>query len=177
MKLVILDRDGVINYDSDDYIKSPEEWVPIEGSLDAISRLCHADYHIIVVSNQSGLGKNIFTIDDLNRIHTRMLREISNQGGVIDAIFFCPHAPDEDCYCRKPKPGLFDQITYRTGLPLEGVPYIGDKLSDVQVALQIGARPVLVKTGYGQDCLDKNQLPDGIPVCENLVDAVDMLLA
>ncbi len=176
MKLIILDRDGVINYDSDDYIKSPDEWVPIEGSLEAISRLTHADYRIIVVSNQSGLARKLFSIDDLNQIHQKMLREIALHGGMIDAIFFCPHAPEDDCYCRKPNPGLFDQITFRTGLPLDDVPYVGDKGCDIEVARNVGARPMLVKTGYGQKTIDAGQVTDGVIVCEDLAGAVDHLL-
>lgn len=176
MKLVILDRDGVINHDSDEYIKSAEEWIAIDGSLEAISRLTHADYHIIVVSNQSGLGYKIFNIDDLNRIHQKMLREITLHGGVIDAIFFCPHAPEEDCYCRKPNPGLFDQISFRMGSSLENVPYIGDKTSDIEVARKVGAHPYLVKTGYGQSCLESGAVSDDVIICEDLSEAVNILL-
>lgn len=176
MNLLILDRDGVINQDSDDYIKSSNEWIPIDGSLDAISRLTYAGYRIVVVSNQSGLGYGLLTIDDLNRIHKKMLREVTNRGGVIEAIFFCPHSPADNCYCRKPSPGLFDQIAYRLNGDLKSVPYIGDKYSDIEVARRVGARPFLVRTGYGQHCIEEHGTPDDVTVCADLAEAAEILI-
>jgi len=176
MKLVILDRDGVINHDSDEYIKSAEEWLAIDGSLEAISVLTHSGFSVVVVSNQAGLGHGLFSIDDLNLIHMKMLTETRNHGGDIEAIFFCPHTPEDNCYCRKPAPGLFDQIAYRMNIHLDGVPYIGDKYSDVEVARRVGARPLLVKTGYGRACLEQHPALDDVTVCEDLADAVKKLI-
>ncbi|MCG8324559.1 MAG: D-glycero-beta-D-manno-heptose 1,7-bisphosphate 7-phosphatase [Thiotrichales bacterium] len=176
MKLIILDRDGVINHDSDDFVKSPDEWLAIDGSLDAISRLTHAEYRTVIASNQSGLGREVFSIDDLNRVHEKMLREIALHGGMVDAVFFCPHSPSDDCNCRKPNPGLFEQISSRVGIPLDNVPYVGDKECDVEVARHVGARPYLVKTGYGQQYIEQGNIPDDVTICENLYEAVDILL-
>ena len=177
MRLVILDRDGVINEDSDAYIKSPEEWVPISGSLEAIARLNRADYRVVVATNQSGVARGLFTLDTLNRIHERMHRALAELGGHIDAIFFCPHAPDDHCACRKPKPGLLHEIEQRLGVSLHGVPAIGDSLRDLQAAHAVGALPLLVLTGKG--LLTQRKLVDtaaDVPVFENLAAAVDALL-
>ena len=124
-KLVILDRDGVINHDSDDYIKSPEEWVPIPGSLEAIARLHREGYKVIVATNQSGVGRGLFDMDTLGRIHARMLEAVRAKGGEIDAIFFCPHKPEDNCGCRKPQPGLFQEIAERLKVNLNGVYAVG----------------------------------------------------
>ncbi|MBP6735681.1 MAG: D-glycero-beta-D-manno-heptose 1,7-bisphosphate 7-phosphatase, partial [Chromatiaceae bacterium] len=139
MKLIILDRDGVINQDSDDYIKSLEEWAPIPGSLDAMARLYHGGYRIAIASNQSGLGRGLFTIDDLNAIHRKLARELGSQGTQVEAIFFCPHAPDAKCTCRKPLPGLLHEIAARLQIDLAGVPCIGDSWRDLESALAVGA--------------------------------------
>ena len=128
MKLVILDRDGTINEDSDDYIKSPAEWVPIPGSLEAIARLNHAGWHTVIASNQSGLARGLFDMATLNAIHARMNRELAAFGGRIDAIFFCPHMPDDGCRCRKPKPGLLELIGERYGVELTETYMVGDSL-------------------------------------------------
>ena len=149
MRLVILDRDGVINQDSEEYIKSPEEWLPIDGSLEAIARLCRAGYKVIVCTNQSGIARNLFTMDTLNKIHLRMLDRVRHKGGEIDAIFFCPHGPDSDCECRKPKPGMLLELAERLKVNLTGVPAVGDSLRDVQAARAVHALPVLVRTGKG----------------------------
>jgi D-glycero-D-manno-heptose 1,7-bisphosphate phosphatase len=125
-KLVILDRDGVINEDSDDFIKSPDEWQPIPGSLEAITRLNQANYRVVIATNQSGLARGLFTPDDLNQIHQKMLHQLENVGGIIDAIFFCPHAPNQDCKCRKPRPGLFYDLANRLSISLTNVPVVGD---------------------------------------------------
>ena len=176
MKLIILDRDGVINEDSDDYIKSVDEFIPIPGSLEAIAKLNHAGYTVIVATNQSGIARGLFEIDALNAMHNKLRRELSAYGGRIDAIFFCPHGPDDHCRCRKPEPGMFYEIAERTAQPLLGVPAVGDSLRDIQAAQAVGATPVLVKTGKGMRTLPKiGNLPN-IAVYNNLADYVDALL-
>lgn len=177
MKLIILDRDGVINQDSDDYIKSADEWIPIPGSLSAIARLNQAGYHVAVATNQSGLGRGLFTIDELNAIHNRMYQAIADEGGQIEALFFCPHGPDERCECRKPRPGLFYQICKRLFVSLENVPSIGDSLRDLQAAQLAGASPILVRTGKGVATEKHPDLDPTIPVFDNLSQAVDHLLS
>lgn len=149
MKLVILDRDGVINEDSDAYIKSPEEWNPIPGSLEAIARLNRHGYRVAVATNQSGVARGLFTLDTLARIHRRMLEAVRDKGGEIDAIFFCPHGPDDDCRCRKPAPGLYEEIADRLKTSLDNVYAIGDSERDLVAARAAGAQPVLVRTGKG----------------------------
>ncbi|MEY3219027.1 MAG: D-glycero-beta-D-manno-heptose 1,7-bisphosphate 7-phosphatase [Pseudomonadota bacterium] len=149
MQLVILDRDGVINYDSDDYIKSPDEWQAIPNSLEAIVTLNQAGFRVVIATNQSGLARGFFSIDTLNKIHAKMYRELAALGGNIEAIFFCPHSPRGTCNCRKPKPGLYNEIGQRLGIHLTGVPAIGDSLRDIQAAAAAGAVPMLVRTGKG----------------------------
>ncbi len=175
MKLIILDRDGVINYDSDEYIKSAEEWRPIPGSLEAIARLSQNNYRVIVASNQSGLARGKFDIDALNKIHQKMHTHLSQYGGIIEAIFFCPHGPDAGCECRKPKPGLLKDIAERLHISLRGVTSVGDKLSDIEAAQTAGANPVLVKTGHGQSVVDSGDVPDEVPVYDDLATFVDSL--
>lgn len=177
MKLIILDRDGVINYDSDDYIKSEEEWQPIPGSLEAIGRLCNHGYHVVVVTNQAGLARGKLTIEDLMRIHTRMHTMLAKFRGTIEAVFFCPHAEDGDCECRKPKPGMLRDISRRLRVPLDNVTFIGDKHSDTEAARAAGCRPALVRTGYGQAHIDAGRIPNDVPVYNNLSEYVDELLA
>ncbi len=177
MKLVILDRDGVINFDSDQFIKNPQEWQPIPGSLEAIARLCQAGYRVVVASNQSGVGRGLFDMSTLNAIHAKMHKLVAQAGGRIDAVFFCPHAADSRCACRKPKPGLFQEIATRMRRDLRGVPAIGDSLRDMQAAHAVGARPMLVKTGKGIRTLEGGQMPEGTPVYEDLADAVRAILA
>ena len=149
MKLIILDRDGTINEDRDDYVKSPDEWVPIPGALEAIARLNHAGWHTVVATNQSGLGRGTFDMAALNGMHVKMNQMLAKQGGRIDAVFFCPHAPDEGCACRKPLPGLFVQIGERFGVSLQDVPVVGDTLRDLQAGAAVGCQPHLVRTGKG----------------------------
>src|SRR5215212_4239612 len=149
MKLVILDRDGVINEDSATFIKSPDEWRPLPGSLEAIARLNHAGYHVVVATNQSGVGRGLFEVSTLNAIHDKMHRALAPIGGRIDAIFFCPHAQEANCSCRKPKAGLLEEISHRFNVDLKGVPCIGDALRDLQAAATVGAAPILVLTGKG----------------------------
>lgn len=150
MKLIILDRDGVINQDSDAYIKAPDEWVAIDSSLEAIAKLSRAGYHVFVATNQSGLARGLFDIDTLNAIHRKMTDAVQEKGGSIEAILFCPHGPDEHCHCRKPEPGLYEAIGLRTQQSLEGIPIVGDSLRDIEAAVSVRARPYMVLTGKGR---------------------------
>jgi len=168
MKLVILDRDGTINHDSDQYIKSPAEWKPIKGSLEAIARLTQAGWRVVVATNQSGIGRGLFDMATLNAIHDTMHRAVHQAGGRIDAIFFCPHAGDANCECRKPKPGMLLEIAKRMNVELDGVPMVGDSLRDLQAAAAAGARPVLVLTGKGRTTRDAGGLPAGTVVVADL---------
>lgn len=177
MKLVILDRDGVINFDSDQFIKSPQEWNPIPGSLEAIAQLNQAGYRVVVASNQSGIGRGLFDMAMLNTIHAKMHKLAGQAGGRIDAVFFCPHGVDSRCQCRKPNAGLFMEIAARFHFDLAGVPAIGDALRDVQAALTAGARPMLVKTGKGLRTVAGGELPAGVPVFENLLQAAQAIIA
>lgn len=179
MRLVILDRDGVINQDSDDFIKSPEEWIPIPGSLEAIARLCRAEFRIVIVTNQSGIARGMLTIDTLNRIHTRMLEHIHQKGGEIDAIMICPHGPEDNCECRKPKPGMFLELAQRLKINLSGVHAVGDSLRDVEAARAAKALPVLVKTGKGMQnskLLSASEDFGDVPVFEDLAAFANDLL-
>ena len=168
MKLVILDRDGTINQDSDQYIKSPAEWKPIPGSMEAIARLTQGGWRIVVATNQSGIARGLFDMATLNAIHAEMHRAAIQAGGRIDAIFFCPHAADSNCECRKPKPGLLREISSRLGVELPGVPMIGDALRDVQAAAAVGAKPWLVLTGKGKQTRDAGGLPPGTEIAPDL---------
>ena len=159
MKLVILDRDGVINIDSDQYIKSPEEWKPIPGSLEAIALLNQSGFRVVICTNQSGIGRGLFEMDTLNAIHDKMIRALAVLGGHVDAIFFCPHTAVDQCDCRKPKPGMFLQIEERFNVSLDGVPAVGDSLRDLQAASAIGAKPMLVLTGKGKKTAADPELP------------------
>jgi len=176
MKLIILDRDGVINEDSDDFIKSADEFIPIAGSLEAISRLNHAGYTVMVATNQSGLSRGLFSIESLNSMHDKLRRLLSAFGGHIDGIFYCPHGPDHDCDCRKPKPGLFLEIAQRSGNDLKNAYAVGDSLRDLQAGESAGAIPILVKTGKGMRTLNDNNDLSHIPVYDNLAHFVDTLL-
>lgn len=172
MKLVILDRDGVINHDSDKYIKNPQEWRAIAGSLEAIARLNQAGYHVVLATNQSGVGRGLFEVSTLNAIHDKMHRALSQIGGRIDAIFFCPHSADAGCTCRKPRPGLLEEIARRFNVDMKGVPNVGDSLRDLHAAAAVGAAPILVLTGKGQDTMDGGGLPDGTQIFPDLAAAV-----
>lgn len=176
MKLVILDRDGVINEDSDDYIKSPEEWVPIPGSLEAIARLHRAGYRILVATNQSGVARGLYSLDTLAQIHSKMLTAARDRGGEIEAIFFCPHGPDDGCSCRKPAPGLFEEIADRLKADLSGVYAVGDSERDLVAARTVGARPVLVRTGKGLRTLKKLKELADVPVYADLAAFTEALL-
>ena len=172
MKLIILDRDGVINHDSDKYIKSPEEWKPIKGSLEAIARLGQWGYRVVVATNQSGVGRGFFDMDTLNAIHEKMSRAVSQMGGRIDAIFYCTHTDADQCQCRKPKAGMLEEIAARYTTPLTGLPVVGDSLRDLQAALAAGAQPMLVLTGKGGKTAVDPELPPDIPLFADLAAVV-----
>ena len=163
MKLVILDRDGTINAESVEFIKSPEEWMPLPGALEAIARLNHAGWHVVVASNQSGLGRGLFDVASLNAMHAKLHKMLAAVGGRIDAVFYCPHTPDDKCHCRKPEPGLFEQIGERYGIDLKGVPVVGDALRDVVAGAAAGCEPHLVLTGNGA-VYQGRALPGTFPV-------------
>jgi D-glycero-D-manno-heptose 1,7-bisphosphate phosphatase len=177
MKLVILDRDGVINVDSAKFIKSPSEWKPIPGSLEAIARLNHMGYRVVIASNQSGVGRGLFDMGTLNAINDKMYRALSHVGGRIDALFYCPHAADSNCDCRKPKPGMLIDIGQRFNVDLNGVPSVGDALRDLQAAHAVGAQPMLVLTGKGKQTRASGELPDNTLVFEDLAEAVRHITA
>lgn len=162
MKLVILDRDGTINEDSAEFVKSPSEWQPLPGALEAIARLNHAGWHVVVATNQSGLGRGLFDVASLNAMHAKMHTMLAAVGGRVDAIFYCPHAPDEGCRCRKPEPGLFEQIAERYGVDIRGMPAVGDALRDLVSAAAAGCEPHLVLTGKSAALRDR-ALPEGYP--------------
>ena len=173
--LLILDRDGVINEDSDAFIKSAAEWRPIPGSLEAIARFNRAGYTVVVASNQSGIGRRLFDLRALTAIHARMRRELVEVGGRIDAIFFCPHHPEAGCDCRKPQDGMFRQIAERFQVDLQGVAAIGDSHRDMEAARSAGASPILVLTGKGKKVADSARA-EGIPIFSNLAAVADALL-
>jgi len=177
MKLVILDRDGVINLDSEQYIKSPEEWTPIAGSLEAIARFTQAGYQVVVATNQSGLGRGLFDMATLNAIHDKMHKAVTQLGGRIDAVFFCPHAQDAGCACRKPQPGMLLEIAARFNVALGGVSAIGDSLRDLDAASAAGARPILVLTGKGEQTLKQGGLPEGTEIHQDLAAVARALAA
>ena len=180
MKLCILDRDGTINQDSDDYIKSPQEWIPLPGALEAIARLNHAGWHVVVATNQSGLQRGLFDVSMLNAMHAKLHTMLAAVGGRVDAIFYCPHGPRDGCRCRKPEPGLFEQIGERYGVDLHDVPMVGDTARDVVAGIAMGCEPHLVLTGKGAALRDR-QLPDAFPkgtrVHEDLGAFADFLIA
>ena len=173
---VLMDRDGVINYDSDDFIKSPAEWLPIEGSLDAIALLNKHGYDVAVISNQSGLARGLFDEATLTAIHDKMQRMLAEKGGFIRSIYCCPHGPESNCNCRKPKPGLLEQFSDEHKVDLATVYFIGDSLRDLQAAQAVNAKPLLVKTGKGQKTLVNNPNLQ-LPVFENLYGAAEFILS
>lgn len=168
MKLVILDRDGTINYDSEDFIRSPNEWRPLEGSLEAIARLAQAGYRIAVATNQSGIARGFFDTATLIAIHDTLQRAAMQVGGRVDAFFFCPHSADSACACRKPQPGMLLEAVRRFNVSLKDTYMVGDAHRDVAAASAAGARPVLVLTGRGRKTRDEGNLPPGTEVFENL---------
>jgi D-glycero-D-manno-heptose 1,7-bisphosphate phosphatase len=172
MPFILLDRDGVINFDSDEYIKSADEWVAIPGSLEAIAHLNRLGFRVLVVTNQSGISRGFFNLETLTDMHEKFIRELATVGGYIEEIFFCPHQPADHCQCRKPKPGLMKKIQERYAINLSETFYIGDNLSDIQFAQSVGCVPVLVLTGKGQRTLEKNPELRAILNFNDLADAV-----
>ena len=182
MKSIILDRDGVINIESAEFIKSPEEWLPIKGSLEAIARLSQAGFGIIILTNQSGIGRGLFSADMLGQIHVRMIDYIHQAGGKVSCIAYCPHTPDSDCDCRKPKAGLYTEISQQLGISFSGIYSVGDSLRDLQAAQTAGAIPILVETGNGkqtakQIAKDPTLGLSDTPVFENLLAFTNSFLA
>jgi D-glycero-D-manno-heptose 1,7-bisphosphate phosphatase len=177
MKLVILDRDGVINVDSDRFIKTPEEWKPIPGSLEAIARLNGAGYRVAVATNQSGIERGLLDMNTLNAIHAKMLKAVHDAGGHIDVIYYCPHSGDAGCRCRKPEPGMLIDIGQRLNVDLKDVVCIGDSPRDLEAATRVGSIPFLVLTGKGEKTKVAGSLPEGTQVFDDLSGAVDALLA
>jgi len=176
MRLAILDRDGVINHDSNQFVKGPDEFRMIAGSAEAIARLNHAGYHVVVATNQSGVGRGLFDMATLNAIHEKMMRLVAQAGGRIDAVFFCPCAAEANCECRKPRAGMFREISERFGVDLTGAPSVGDSLRDLQASAEVGARPILVLTGKGRKTRDAGGLPPGTVICADLAEAVKQLV-
>jgi D-glycero-D-manno-heptose 1,7-bisphosphate phosphatase len=167
-KLVILDRDGVINVDSDAFIKTPDEWIPLPGSLEAIARLNHAGYRVVVATNQSGIGRGLFDMATLNAMHSKMHRAAAAVGARIDAVFFCPHTGDQECECRKPKPGMIREILSRFDANPAHTPLVGDSLRDLQAGAALGLPPHLVLSGKGRETLAKGGLPEGTRIHDDL---------
>ena len=167
-RMIILDRDGVINQDSDNYIKTPDEWIPIAGSLEAIKRLKTAGYLVTVATNQSGIARGLFSEDDLTAIHHKMQQMLSARGVSIDGVFYCPHGPHENCICRKPKPGLLIQIAQKYNINLSETPYVGDNIGDIKAAEIANARPVLVRTGKGEHVMQNYPEALNVPIYNDL---------
>lgn len=168
---IVLDRDGVINRDADDFIKSVAEWVPLPGSIEAIAKLSQAGYNLVVATNQSGLGRGLFDLDDLEAMHRKMENLIQDAGGNLAGIFYCPHTPQDNCNCRKPRSGLFDSIEVEFACDLSGAYAVGDSLRDLEVAIKKNCRPILVLTGKGkktQEQIRSKQAFKDIPVFANL---------
>ncbi len=183
MPLLVLDRDGVINHDSDAYIRRLEEWHPIEGSIEAIARLSRAGYRVVIATNQSGLGRGYFDLDTLEAIHARLCSLVEQAGGGIAGIFYCPHLPDAGCDCRKPATGLLRAIERELGESAAGAWFVGDSLKDLQAARAHGCKPALVRTGKGESTASALQradvaLPDpaGVPVFDDLAAAAEHIL-
>lgn len=175
-KLIILDRDGVINHDSDQFIKSPSEWKPIEGAVEAIARLNQNGYRVVVATNQSGIGRGLFDMATFNAINDKMMELVFRRGGRIDAIFFCPCTAEQACHCRKPDTGMFEDIAARFQTGLDGVPAIGDSLRDLEAASKVGCVPILVLTGKGKKTKEKAGLPRGTKIFADLGEAVKFLV-
>jgi D-glycero-D-manno-heptose 1,7-bisphosphate phosphatase len=168
MKLVILDRDGVINYDSEEFIKNPDEWRPIPGSLEAIARLTQSGWRVVVATNQSGIGRGLLDMASLNAIHAKMHRAVNQAGGRIEAVFYCPDTDASQSPCRKPNPGMLYAIAERFNAELDRAPCVGDSLRDLQAAAAVGAQPILVLTGKGRKTRAAGKLPEGTTVYPDL---------
>lgn len=176
MKLLILDRDGVINQDSDAYIKSLDEWIPIPGAITSIARLSQAGWTVAVATNQSGIARGYYDLAILDSMHQRLRELVAEQGGELGVVVYCPHGPDEGCDCRKPKPGMLLQIAQHYGVELRGTWFVGDSRGDLDAALAVDCQPVLVKTGKGERTLTK-PLPEGTLVFDDLAAVADQLLS
>lgn len=176
MKLLILDRDGVINHDSDAYIKALDEWIPIPGAITAIARLSQAGWTVAVATNQSGIARGYYDLEILDSMHQRLRELVAEQGGELGVVVYCPHGPDEGCDCRKPKPGMLLQIAQHYGVALRGTWFVGDSRGDLDAALAVDCQPVLVKTGKGERTLTK-PLPEGTLVFDDLAAVADQLLS
>ena len=176
VKLIVLDRDGVINFESDQFIKTPDEWIPIPESLPAIALLKNAGHTVVVATNQSGIGRKLFDIETLNRIHIKMIEMLADLGVCLDAIFFCPHTPDDHCECRKPKPGLLFQIADRFAWDPSTIISVGDSWRDLQASAAAGANSVLVRTGNGLETQAHPKLEPGVLVYANLMEFAQSLL-
>lgn len=176
MKLLILDRDGVINQDSDDYIKSLDEWIPIPSAITAIARLSKAGWTVAVATNQSGIARGYYDLATLESMHQRLRELVAEQGGELGIVVYCPHGPDDGCDCRKPKPGMLLQIAQHYGADLHGVWFVGDSRGDLDAALAVDCQPVLVKTGKGERTLGKS-LPEGTLVFDELAAVAAHLLS
>ncbi|MGB4810934.1 MAG: D-glycero-beta-D-manno-heptose 1,7-bisphosphate 7-phosphatase [Methylophilaceae bacterium] len=176
MKLVILDRDGVINQDSTNFIKNPQEWVAIPDSLEAIALLNQSGFRVAIATNQSGISRGLFDMATLNAIHDKMNRELAALGGRIDAVFYCPHLADEHCHCRKPDTGMIEEIGKRFSIELKNVPAVGDALRDLQAFASAGCQPILVKTGKGEETLSSGKIPANTWVCADLAEAVQKII-
>ena len=176
-KLIILDRDGVINYDSAQFVKSPDEWRPLPGSIEAIARLNQNGYRVVVATNQSGVGRGLFDMSTLNSINDKMMELVFRQGGRIDAVFFCPCTAEQKCHCRKPDTGMFEDIAARFHVSLTGVPTVGDSLRDLEAGAKVGCAPILVLTGKGKKTQAKGDLPKGTRIFADLAEAVKHLVS
>lgn len=176
MKLVLLDRDGVVNVDSEHYIKSPAEWTLLPGSGEAIGQLCAAGYRISLITNQSGIARGLFSEHDLMAIHAAMQQSLAAFGGGIEAIFYCPHGPDDDCQCRKPRTGLLEQAAQYFKHDLHGIPFVGDSLRDLHCAMRFGCQPTLVLTGNGQRTQHELPAQHQVAIFDDLQAAAQQLL-
>jgi D-glycero-D-manno-heptose 1,7-bisphosphate phosphatase len=177
-RLVILDRDGVINHDSEGFVKTPAEWLPIDGSIEAIARLSNAGFTVAVATNQSGIGRKLLDIPALDAMHGKLRTLVRDAGGDLDRIAYCPHHPDDGCDCRKPAPGLYKQLAREYGVPLDGVPVIGDSERDIDAARAVNARPILVLTGNGErTAAELQQRSDGVEIFSDLDAAAAALIA
>lgn len=177
MSYIILDRDGVINFDSHEYIKSPDEWLPIPRSLEAIATLNRAGFRVLVATNQSGVARGYYDVEMLDQIHEKMMRELAAVGGYIEEIFFCPHHPDDGCSCRKPMPGMLHDIQNKYGLSLSDIYFVGDSLADMGAAESAHCKPILVMTGNGKKTLASNAALATVPHFADLHEVVEYVLA
>ena len=175
MKLIILDRDGVINYDSENFIKSPLEWVPYKESLNAIRKLKLHNWTVCIATNQSGIGRNLFSEKTLSQIHNKMRLQLKKLSAIFDQIIYCPHKPQDNCDCRKPKPGMLLKISKRYNFDLKNAIVVGDSLRDLLAADAVGAKPILVLTGKGTETLKNGNLPKNTEIYNNLSEYVNFL--